>query len=314
MSDNPVNSWFAWYNSAMNLPVLSPSVKAHIKVFLATLLIAGSFPASAHLAPVLHPLSLTLMRFFIALVALSPFVLFDSRKRQSLKKLLPRASLLGLFYAGFFVAMFEALKTTQVLNTASLYTLVPFVTALLAWGIFKEPIKLKKIGVFALGVFGTLWVIFEGDSTRVLELSFYHGDKIFAFGALLMCFYSIGVQYFYREDNPIVLVYGTLVGGCMWMGVGLVVFNIPLEWHLIQGGLVFSMGYLAIGTTLLTLYLLQGATVTLGSVRVMSYVYLNPAVVAFFLFATLGKTIPAVVLPGIVLSAIATLLLQRSKI
>lgn len=295
----------------LQIPLSLPA-KAHIKVFLATFLVAGSFPASAHLAPVLHPLSLTLMRFFIALVVLSPFVLFAQSKRQALLKALPRASILGLFYAGYFVAMFEALKATKVLNTASLYTLVPFVTAVLAWVVFKEALSLKRAGIFLLGALGTLWVIVKGDMARLLGLSFCGGDGIFAFGALLMCFYGIGVQYFYRQDNPLVLVYATLLGGCLWIGAGIVFFHIPLEWHLVRGQLAFSMGYLAIGTTLVTLYLLQGATVVLGSVRVMSYVYLNPAIVALLLFLVEGKVIAPVVLPGIILSVLATFLLQRS--
>lgn len=60
-------------------------VKAHIMILIATILIAGSFLASQKLSSVIDPISLTLLRFILALTLLSPIIIFSKNK---LKKVL----------------------------------------------------------------------------------------------------------------------------------------------------------------------------------------------------------------------------------
>ncbi|MBO8086544.1 MAG: DMT family transporter [Marichromatium sp.] len=286
--------------------------RAQLYVLSGTFLIAGAFIASEKLAHVLNPFSLTLMRFVVAVLLLGPFVLFRARLRQETLRVLPRALIMGLFYSLYFMAMFHALKTTTVLNTSTLYTLVPFLTAVLSWVIFREKIGSRKLLVFAIGAVGTLWVIFEADIGRLIQFSLQEGDGIFLAGSFSMCLYAISIKFLHRNDHPLVLVFCTLIGGSLWMGLGLLLLQEPLDWHVLTMEHWGYMLYLSIGTTIVTLYLLQSATIALGPVRVMSYVYLSPAMVACLAYCWEGKTISWIVVPGILLSALATALLQRS--
>ncbi|WP_237716200.1 EamA family transporter [Moritella dasanensis] len=92
--------------------------------------------------------------------------------------------------------------------------------------------------------------------------------------------------------------------------VALLLFNKPLEWHLLDDNLLFHMGYLAIFTTLISTFIIQKTTVVLGPTKVMAYIYLSPLFVAILMWMFEGKTIPSIVLPGMILSISATVLLQ----
>ncbi|WP_228126453.1 DMT family transporter [Candidatus Marinarcus aquaticus] len=286
--------------------------KAHMYVLLATFLVAGSFIASEKLAQVVNPFSLTLYRFFFSLIILAPFVIFRSSFRAKILSTMPRAMIISLFYSLYFMALFESLKSTTVLNTGTLYTLVPLITAILALFVFKEKIGFKKLLVYIVGLIGTLWVVFKADVALMLSFSLNSGDYIFMLGALSMCCYSISLKLLYRDDNPIVLVFCTLIGGSIWMFLATMVLNEPLNWDKIEGELFYHMTYLIIGTTILTLFLYQKTTVILGPTKVMSYIYLNPVAVALLAYVVNAQSIQAMVIPGIIISAMATIILQKS--
>lgn len=288
------------------------NLQAHMYVLLATFLVAGSFIASQPLANAINPFSLTLFRFLFSLLILAPFILMQKTLRQKIFSTMPRAMVISFFYSLYFMALFESLKTTTVLNTGTLYTLVPLITAVLAFFVFKEKISFNKFLVYIIGLIGTIWVVFKANIELLLNFSLNSGDYIFLVGALSMCCYSISLKYFYKEDNIFVLVFCTLLGGCLWLGLAIILLNQPLHWELIRGELLYNMLYLIIGTTIMTLYLYQKTTVILGPTKVMSYIYLNPIAVAVLLYVLKGENIEAIVFVGIVISAASTVILQKN--
>lgn len=279
-------------------------------VILATILIAGSFLASNNLTGMVNPISLTLLRFVIATLCLAPVVLFTPRFRKQIKRVLPRCMVISFFYSGYFICLFEALKTTTVLNTGTLYTLTPFITAVLCIFLFKMKVGLVQFLAYVLGAIGTLWVVFNGSLNALLSLSLNQGDLIFMLGVCSMCGYTIVMKLLYRKDNVIVLTFCTLLGGTLWMTIATVAMGISLQWDLLQGNALLSMVYLAIGATLLTSYLYQKASIALNPSSVTAYIYMSPACVALLTFLINGESISTVILFGIGLSAIATLFLQ----
>jgi drug/metabolite transporter (DMT)-like permease len=102
------------------------------------------------------------------------------------------------------------------------------------------------------------------------------------------------------------------LGGCIWLTLGILLLNQPLHWELIRGDLLYNMMYLIIGTTIMTLYLYQKTTVILGPTKVMSYIYLNPIAVAILLYILNDKDIEFIVFIGIIISTLATIILQKN--
>jgi len=74
-------------------------------VLLATALVAGSFLASEKLAGIVNPTSLTLLRFVCASLILLPIVIYKSRWRRKIIPIFPRAMVISLFYAVFFIGL-----------------------------------------------------------------------------------------------------------------------------------------------------------------------------------------------------------------
>lgn len=293
----------------IGLLMFSKTATAHGYLFLATILVAGSFVGADMLTHHVNPVSLTLLRFLLAALILAPLVLKQPNCWKTILSTFPRALVIGFFYCGFFMGLFQSLKTTSTINTGTIYTLVPLLTALLCLIFFKQAIGMKKIMAFFVGAIGTCWVIFKGDWNLLVALQLNQGDGIFFMGCISMCGYAVSMKYFYRGDKMLDLVFCTLLGGILWMSLGLVLLDLPLDWHKITGPNLYAMGYLVIGATIMTMYLYQKATVQLGPNQVMAYSYLNPVCLGGLLWLTQGLTLPLIILPGIIISTLATMAL-----
>lgn len=285
-------------------------LKAHMLVITSTFLIAGSFIISQKLSGVIDPISLTLFRFVFASLLLAPIVLVKRSYRDKIKDTFPRAMVIGLFYSLFFIGLFKALKYTTVLNTGTLFTLVPLLTALFSILIFNQKMGLYQFLIYIIGIIGTCIVIFKGEIELFLQLALNKGDAIFLVAIIFMALYSISSKYFYKEsDEVIVLVFMTLVGGVIWMEIALTILNIPLEWYKIKNELFVYMFYLTVGATLFTVYLSQRATIILGPKKVMAYIYINPAVITLLMFIFESKFITFWSFFGILISLLVTMIL-----
>ena len=285
-------------------------IKAHLLVLLNTFLVAGSFIASQKIAGLIYPISLALLRFVLASILLSPFIFFNSTKREKLTKTFPKAMMISLFYSLYFIAFFKALEITTALNTGTLYTLVPLVTAILCIFFFKERISPFQLLIYLCGIMGTVTIVFKGELSLLLHFSINRGDFIFLSAVLFMAIYSILTKFLHHEeDDVLVLVFMTLIGGCLWMFAALMLMDIPLQWERITGNALFDMLYLVIGATLLTVYLTQKASIVIGPKKVMAYVYINPASIALLLYLIEGSTLTWDIGVGIGVSAVSTLVL-----
>ncbi|WP_252981637.1 EamA family transporter [Aliarcobacter butzleri] len=157
-------------------------------------------------------------------------------------------------------------------------------------------------------------VVFKGNLELFLSLSLNKGDVIFIFSTFCMALYSISAKYFHKQDDElVVLVFMTLVGGIIWMSLALVLFDVPLNWQEISSKEFLYLGYLTVFATLVTSYLYQKATIVLGPKKVMAYVYLNPGAIAILLFVFEFKSISFWMLLGILISSIATLILLKKE-
>lgn len=218
--------------------------------------------------------------------------------------------MISLFYSLYFIAFFKALEITTALNTGTLYTLVPLVTAILCIFFFKERISPFQLLIYLCGIMGTVTIVFKGELSLLLHFSINRGDFIFLSAVLFMAIYSILTKFLHHEeDDVLVLVFMTLIGGCLWMFAALMLMDIPLQWERITGNALFDMLYLVIGATLLTVYLTQKASIVIGPKKVMAYVYINPASIALLLYLIEGTTLTWDIGVGIGVSAVSTLLL-----
>ena len=293
---------------------MSEVLKGHILAIVAIILVAGSFLASSNISGIIDPISLTLFRFILAFIILAPFIIFDKKEAKDIFKLLPKSLIVSLFYTLYFIGILKALEYTSVLNTATIYTLVPLMTAILCIFFFKEKIPLKQLIIYILGIVSTSIVVFKADINLFLTLSLNKGDAIFILASLCMALYPIFIKILYsKNDDSLVLAFTTIIGGILWMVLTMYILNIPYEWNKIEFSHLYSLLYLVIGATIITLFLYQKATLILGAKKIMAYIYLNPAIVAILMFLFEGQTISYGILIGILLSVFATVIILKEK-
>ncbi|WP_425605533.1 hypothetical protein [Pseudoalteromonas shioyasakiensis] len=95
-----------------------------------------------------------------------------------------------------------ALQTSTALNTGTLYTLVPFITAIVSVFLFKEKLSIQMLGVYLVGAVGTCWVVVEGDLETLLRLNLNKGDILFCSGVCLWCAFLSRGKFFIVEKKP----------------------------------------------------------------------------------------------------------------
>lgn len=291
---------------------MKETTKAHLMIGAATLLISTSFPVVAEIAGSLDSLVLTLLRFVLASLLFLPIVLVANREQLvPTGRSFVRYAVLSAPLVGFFLAMFEALRTSTAINTGALATFGPGFAALFAFMIVRERLGGRRVLALVTGMVGALWVVFRGDPSRVLELELIEGDWIFLAGTASLGLYAVLIQLLHRGEPTAVMTFWTLVTGSLW----LLAFGWSdlgeVDWPAVEPRVFLWIAYLAFFTTLLSFFLNQKAVTVLGPTRTMAYSYLNPGLVALLAWWLGQEAIGWRALPGIALTLVSMLVLQR---
>ena len=287
--------------------------RSHLLMLLATALVATSFPVGAEITHGLDSLVLTFLRFALAALLFAPIVAWRYGLALPSLRDLARYGVLSACLVAFFWGMFAALRHTSVLNTAAIFALVPVITATVSAVLLKERLSGAARFALPLGMIGALWVIFRGDPTALISLDLGMGDGIFLAGTIAMGFYGPLIKYLHRGEPMAQMTFWTLATGALW----LLLLSAPrlsgVEWDAVPIAVYGGIAYLAVFTTLITFFVIQWSSTVIGPTKVMSYTYLNPALVLVIGLAFGQELPPLATYPGLLLITAATIVLQRSK-
>lgn len=284
----------------------------HLLMLIATLLVATSFPVVNAITHGLDSAVLTFLRFALATVLFAPIVAW--RIGLSLPNLgeLLRYSVLSVFLVLFFWCMFASLRQTTPLNTAAIFALSPVITSIIASILLREQLDLPSRIALPIGAVGAIWVVFRGDLSAILSLRFGTGDLLFLAGTISLASYSILVKVLNRGEPMARMTFWTMATGTIW----LFLLSLPglrdTVWAEVSGQVFAGIAYLAIFTTLVTFVIFQWCTAKIGPTRVVSYTFLNPALVLLLGIVFGASTPPSTTWPGVVLVVIATIVLQSN--
>ncbi|MCT7544665.1 DMT family transporter [Aliarcobacter cryaerophilus] len=84
---------------------MSKELNSHLIIILATFLVGGSFVVSQKLSGIIDPISITLLRFVIASLALLPIIFYNQNYRKKLIPTFSRAMIISFFYSLFFIGV-----------------------------------------------------------------------------------------------------------------------------------------------------------------------------------------------------------------
>lgn len=287
-----------------------PVARAHLLMLLATILVATSFPVGAAITGGLDSLVLTFLRFALAALLFAPFVAWRYGLRLPDLPALARYGVLSACLVGFFWAMFAALRLTSPLNTATIFALAPTIAAIASALLLRERLTGAMRLALPLGVTGAVWVIFRGDPAALLALQLGPGDALFLGGTVALGLYNPLLKYFYRGEPMAQVTFWTLTLGAVWLLLLAAPQLFRVSWQTVPLAVYAGTAYLAIFTTLITFFIFQSNATIIGPTRVMSYTYLNPALVVVIGIVLGNGFPPPATWPGLLITLIATLILQ----
>ncbi len=277
-----------------------------------SLLAASSFPVVALITDALSPELLIFLRFFLSALLFLPFIL---RKKGGLpnRKTLFSYFILSLPLVIFFWCMFESLRHTTSLNTAAIYTILPAITAILAYIINKEVTgKTQAIGL-VIGTLGALWIVFRGSLDDLFALNLNDGDLLFFIGTLCLGFYNPLVKKLYKGEPVQVMTFWILLLGSMC----LLLFSwgevMETKWLTIDSKVYWGILYLSLFSTLITFFLLQYGVVKIGATKVSAYGFLTPIIVVAIGVLIKIETFEFVLIPGMLLVLLALFFIQKQR-
>ena len=291
----------------------SEALKGHAAMLVFSASVAGSFSLGSLVANDIAPAALNAARFLITAAVLAGLAMvIGSRGFRRTDFRAPwRYLLLGTLFAGYFVLMFEALKTAAPVSMGAVFTLTPLLTAGFAWLLLRQVLSGWMALALAIGAAGAVWVIFDGALSALLGLQLGRGEVVFFVGCILHAAFTPMLRRLNRGEPALVITSLVMAAGfCVLVVYGWDDLR-ATRWSELSPLIWITLFYLALAANALTVVLLQFAGQRLPSSKVMAYTYLTPAWIILWELA-LGQGAPgAMVLPGIALIVLALAMLLR---
>lgn len=289
------------------------ALKGHAAMLVFSASVAGSFSLGSLVANDIAPAALNAARFLITAVVLAGLaIVIGGRGYRRADFRAPwRYLVLGALFAGYFVLMFEALKTAAPVSMGAVFTLTPLLTAGFAWLLLRQILSGWMALALAIGAAGAVWVIFGGELSALLGLQLGRGEVIFFLGCILHAAFTPLLRRLNRGEPALVITSLVMAAGfCVLVVYGWDDLR-ATRWADLSPLIWITLFYLALAANALTVMLLQFAGQRLPSSKVMAYTYLTPAWIILWELA-LGQGVPGVmVLPGIALIVLALVMLLR---
>jgi len=265
----------------LSTPIPIPRVEAlkgHAAMLLFAACISGSFSLGHVAAPLIDPAALTALRFAIALAVMAG-VLLALRERRVMVARPWRFLFLGGVLGIYFVLMFEALKLSDPVSLAAVFTMTPLMTAAISrftLGQRPSPVMLASL---LLAAAGALWVIFEADWDKARAFDLAEGELIFLIACFAHAIYISLVRRFSQGESPAVFTAWTVSGGLLVVGLYGIPAILATDWVGLPPVVWVTAAYVGIVASAFTFFLMRYAALRLPSAKVMAYGYLVPSFV-----------------------------------
>jgi len=264
------------------------------------------------------PLTLAFVRWFGASLILLPFAVAPLKRdwpaiRAGWKPILG----LGLLGVGAFNAfLYSGLRYTTATNALLLQAAIPALVVLFDRLFFKvRSPRLQTVGVIA-STLGVLAIVFEGDLAKAVNLHFGLGDVLVLASVVVWALYTVFLRL-RPEIAPVSFVAATFLIAVAAMAP--LASNEWLSGETIRWGprVWAAFAYVCVLPSILSYFIFNSATRTIGPARAGQAITLMPLFGAFLSAALLGEKLHpyhfagmGLILLGIALSVLATPLQQ----
>ncbi len=261
--------------------------KYYALLLLTCLFWAGNFVVSKFLVEHTSPITLTTMRWVIAVACLVPLVWWKEKKI-----LPPRNALLPLILMGvtgvvlFNLLQFLALEQTTATNVGLISTLNMISIAVCSFIFLKEKINLLQFVSMVFSLFGVILVLSKGEIDYVLSLNFNTGDLWMIAAVCVWGIYTICTKWAMTKTSALMsTLYSAIFGLIVLLPLSVPHFTVSN----INASFLSAILYTGVISTVLSMLFWNICVQKLGSTTSGVFLNFNPIFTAILAFLFLGE-------------------------
>lgn len=263
------------------------SYKYHVLLLLTCLFWAGNFVVSKSLVEHSTPITLTTLRWIIAVVCLLPLVWWKEKKI-----LPPRNAILPLFLMGltgvvlFNLMQFLALEKTTATNAGLISTLNMISIAVCSVLFLKEKINLHQIFSMIFSLFGVILVLTKGKVDYLLSWDFNKGDLWMITAICVWGIYTVCSKWAMTKTSSLMsTLYSAIFGLMVLLPLSLPDFTVSN----INTSFIGSILYTGVISTVACMLFWNICVQKLGATTSGVFLNLNPIFTSILAFFILGE-------------------------
>lgn len=164
----------------------------YLFLLLAPLFWAGNVVLARGVTDVIPPVAFAFWRWTIAALLVLPFTWRRVRREwTAVRRHWPILLLLAVLGISCFnTLLYLGVQTTTAINGAVIQTAMPAMIVIISLLLFQEPITLRQAVAVAISISGALLIVFRGQFTTLLSMTFVTGDVLIFIAVALYALYS----------------------------------------------------------------------------------------------------------------------------
>jgi drug/metabolite transporter (DMT)-like permease len=247
----------------------------------------GNFVVGKTLVDHASPVTLTTLRWVIAVIFLIPIVLWKEKSLSVSRKAILPLILMGITGVVLFnLFQFLALDFTSATNVGLISTLNMFSIAFFSFLFLKEKINALQLGSMLISFVGVLLVLSKGHFEMLFSIGFNKGDLLMVAAVCVWGLYSIVSKWAMKYTTPLLAtLYSGIFGVIVLIPLNVQDFTITN----LNASFVQSILYTGVVSTVLCMLLWNIGVQKIGATTSGMFLNFNPIFTAIIAFMWLGE-------------------------
>lgn len=267
-----------------------------LSLLLTSFLWAGNFVVGKWLIGHASPITLTSLRWMIAVLCLIPLVWLTEKKIVPPRKALLPLALMGITGVSLFnILQFIALEHTSASNIGLISTLNMLSIAVFSAFLLKEKIRPLQLAAMGLSLFGVILVLTKGNTALLFSMQFNKGDLYMLAAVAVWGLYSVCSKWAMASTSPaMATLYSGAFGVLVLLPFNLTGFTVAN----VNASFVYSLLYTGVISTVVCFVLWNIGVKKLGATTSGLFLNFNPVFTAVLAFFILGEQMTGAQLLG----------------
>jgi len=256
-------------------------------MLITSLLWGGNFVVAKTLVAHASPLTLTTVRWLIAVIVLVPLVWWKEKKLVPPKQAIVPLMLMGVTGVAFFnIFQFLALERTTSTNAGLISTMNTISIALFSFVLLKEKITKWQLSAMILSLFGVVLVLSKGDWQLLLDFQFNTGDLWMLAAVCVWGLYSVCSKWAMQTTSPLMATFYAGIFGVLML---LPFTSTDFTFTNVNTSFILSMLYTGIISTVVCMVFWNIGVQKLGATTSGIFLHFNPIFTALLAYLFIGE-------------------------